>query len=114
MTRIPLFILGLALSMAAGSVIAQTPDVPVSGQQSNSERLTPQQRVQVRQIMEQQRAETQQKLSTVLTPQQMAAWQAREAEHKARHENHKNRMMEHHQGMPVPDNDPPAASTSGN
>lgn len=86
----------LALTLGAGAALAQ--DHMAHSSPTNANRLTPQQREQVRQIRQQQRAETQQKLAQVLTPEQMAAWEAKKAEH--RHDRHEGHKREHSRQMP--------------
>jgi Spy/CpxP family protein refolding chaperone len=73
----------LTLALSAGAALAQSN--PAQGQADGANRLTPQQREQVRAIMQAQHSETQQKLAGVLTPEQMAAWQAKRAEREQQH-----------------------------
>lgn len=116
----------VALSLMAGAATAQQgtsmpsnqppptmaspPPPPHEMGMAKDLNLSPQQKEQVRQIFEEQRQETHEKLSKVLTPEQMEKWDAHMQAHRPPGGPHSHPMMPAKPGQPTPP--PPAAAAS--
>lgn len=117
MIRYPkMLALGLAVAIGGTSaVIAQdTPTADASAHtmmRHKANNLTPEQREQLRQLRQEEHARVQTRLAQILTPEQMADWQARKAQHGDHmHGKHHDGQDKHHQRptpMTPPANDTP-------